>query len=128
MDSLEFSRVEDGQYTITEHNDERLYMIGTMLLDDAVRNGIKKALKFAPELGLDESKDINTVDINVTISPKSMNKIYIKFLEKEHPENVLETDIGIETLLDLIDAYEETVSQEPEIITLTRSQDTFKLT
>lgn len=127
MDSLEFVRIEDGLYTIDEFNDERLYVIGSILLDDATRNGVKSALKFAPELGLGESKDIKTVESKVTISPKSENKVYITFTNTEHKEP-LETDMEIAQLLDLIDAYEDALDEGPETITLTRSQDTFTLT
>jgi len=127
MDKIEFARIEDGLYELVEENDERLVCIGRILQDDAVREAVKHALQYAPELGMEKHKDIETQLYKVKVSPDPVYGLLIKFIDKKEPDTVLETDIRLETLLDLIDAWEEAVDAEPEAISITRTQDTFEL-
>jgi hypothetical protein len=127
MYSIEFARIEDGYYEIIEENDERLFCIGQILLDDDLRAGVKKLLEYAPELGVERHKDFETQIYKMRLSPDPVRGLLIKFVNKEHPDHILETDIQVETLSDLIDSWEAAVDQEPESITITRSQDTFTL-
>ncbi len=125
MYSIEFARIEDGLYEIVEENDERLFCIGQILLDDNLRGGISKALEYAPEVGLEKHQDFETQLYKLRLSPDAAHGLLIKLIDKKDPEHVLETDLEVETLIDLIDAWEDAVSEEPEAITITRVQDTF---
>ena len=127
MNSIEFSRIEDGNYEISNENDQRLFCIGTLLLDDALRECLKKMLRYAPDIGLDKAHECETDSYKIKISPDATYGLLIHFLDKSNPEGHLETDIKIETLLSLIDAWEEAVGVEPESILITRTQDTFNL-
>lgn len=125
MYSIEFARIEDGLYEIVQENDERLFCIGQILLDDDLRGGIKKSLEYAPEIGLEKHQDFETQFYKLRLSPDPAHGLLIKLIEKKNPEHVLETDLEVDTLIDLIDAWEDSVSEEPEAITITRVQDTF---
>lgn len=125
MNHIQFSRLEDGLYEILEENDERLSVIGQLLFDDNLRNGIKAALEYAPEIGLEKRQEFETQLYDVHLSPDPVYGLLIKFIDKKDPERLLETDIKIDTLMDLIDQWEMAVAEEPEIITITRVQDTF---
>ncbi len=128
MYTLEFVRLENGEYTISDDNDQRLYMIGQILLDDALRNGVKKTLEYAPEFGVERRKDIETEQFHVRVSPLNETTCMIIYKDKTEPEEeALQTDMKIETLLDLIDSFENAVEAESESIMMTRSQDNFTL-
>lgn len=128
MDRIEFAHIEGGLYEIIEENDERLLCIGQLLFDDNLREAVHHTLKYAPELGVEKHKEFETQLYKVRLSPDPVYGLLIKLVSKNEPNQVLETDIKISTLLDLIDAWEDAIGQEPETIILTRSQDTFKLT
>lgn len=127
MNSIEFARIEDGLYEIVDENDERLFCIGQILLDDDLRGGIKKALEYASEIGLERHQDFETQLYKVRLSPDPVYGLLIKFIEKHDPEHILETDIQLATFMDLIDAWEDAIDEEPESIFITREQDTFTL-
>jgi hypothetical protein len=127
MDTLEISLLEDGTYEITEYNDERLFLIGQILLNDTLRSGVSHALEYATEFGMDQKKEVETKEILVRISPTSETTIELKFIPKSNPENALETDMNIDDLIDLIDDYEDAVDEQAHAILISREQDTFTL-
>ncbi len=127
MDTLELTRVTNGLYIISNHNDERLFMIGKILLNDAMRKGVKKALTYAPDFGMGRKQEIDTNELKVTLSPKSQTTCIIKLIDTEYPKKELETQMDFQMFIDLINAYEEALFAYPEAITITRVQDTFTL-
>lgn len=127
MHSIEFARIEDGLYEIVDENDERLFCIGQILVDDNLRGGFKKALEYTPETGLERHKDFETKLYHARLSPDTVYGLRIKLVDKQDPERVLETDIKLNTLIDLIDSWENLVLEEPEGIIITREQDTFTI-
>ena len=127
MRRIEFSQITNGLYRITDHNDERLLVIGRILLSDILRNAVKDALKDAPEIGLERHKEIKTEDYQLRISPKDETTIWFKLLTKSDPHRILEIDLRIPKILDIIDAWEDAVDAMPESITITREQDNYTL-
>ncbi len=127
MYTIEFARIEDGLYEIVQENDERLFCIGQILLDDNLRVRIKKSLEYTPEIGLEKHQEYETQLYKMRLSPDPEYGLLIKLFDKSNPEHVLQTDITIDTLMDLIDSWQDAVNEEAESIIITRVQDTFTL-
>lgn len=127
MNMIEFARSEDGTYIIVEDNDERLFCIGQLLADDAIRSTLANALSYAPEIGLEKHLDIETKLYKIRVSPTSQEMLYIKLHDKSNAEFHLETDISVDSLTDLIENWEDALVEDAQSITITRVQDTFFL-
>ncbi len=127
MRRIEFSRIINGLYSITDHNDERLLCIGRILLSDILRHAVKGALQYAPELGMVGHKDVETEEYHLRISSKNQSTVWLKLLTKSNPERVLEIDMRINNILNIIDAWEDAVGAMPESIIMNRKQDTYTI-
>jgi hypothetical protein len=118
---------ESGSYELADYNDERLFCIAQMLINDHLRTAILTALDATLDVGLERHLDLETKQFSLKLSPLTDTKLAITLTEKEEPYRVYETDILLASLLDLIDEWEEAVDGEATSIKITREQDTFEL-
>lgn len=127
MKHITCSEREPGIYDVSDANDERLFCIGQILINDHLRTAVKKALDETLDVGLERHHDLETEEFSLKLSPSTKTELFLTLTEKEEPYRVYETDIALETLLDLIEDWEDAVDGEADTITITRQQDLFEL-
>lgn len=127
MDKLRISYA-NGIYIISDHNDERLNIIGQILVDEKVRNYFYNQIKHLVEILQKEIFKITSSDKKVEFEFKvnENGNMIINVNESIEPHK-LTTDINKNVLKDLIEQYEELLDLETDEIVLTRYQDTFKI-
>ena len=116
MHTLRFTITAHG-YSITDNNNEQLWVIGELLLDKAALHQALQLIKsqqeenFGPRFHLIKQEDIIRID----------------FFNNKKVTAPLTVDIKITTLANLIDYWKTLLEQEPEHIVLTEQQDTYTL-
>ena len=128
MYTLTFSRVAQGNYTISDNNDSRLLCIGSIIVDPVLRKDVKKALYYAAEIGMEQAKQFETALYSLHLHQSDPETIIIKLVQKTGERIPYETDIPLEEFIALVEDYEDAVESDPHTITLTRIQDSFELT
>ncbi|MBA2307580.1 hypothetical protein H0W26_05605 [Candidatus Dependentiae bacterium] len=128
MYTITFSRVAQGNYTISDNNDNRLLCIGSILVDTDLRKRVRKALYYAAEIGLEEAKQFETTLNALHLSQLDPETIIIKLVTQTVPKIHYETDIPLEEFIALIEDYEDAIESDLRTITITRIQDSFELT
>lgn len=118
---------EPGIYDLADINDERLFCIGQILINDHLRTALKNVLEETVDLGLERHHEFETELFSLRLSPSTKTILLLQLTEKKEPYQVYETDIALETLLDLIDEWEDAADGEADIIVITRQQDVFDL-
>lgn len=119
MGFLRFAKEPTGEYFILGHNDEELYVVGELLLDDAVRQIVKDIAN------TDESKTAKSGRFQFKTHPYHL--INIKFQAKGptgEDDRLLEIDIDSLMLEDIIDEWDFFMLTEPTELVLTRRHDT----
>ncbi len=134
MYTLTFSRIAQGNYTISDTNDNRLFCIGSIIVDPVLRKDVKKALYYAAEIGMEQAKHFETglnslnlkqADDDETILIKLTPKVDERAPGERLP---YETDIPLEEFIDLVEDYEDALESDARLISITRIQDSFELT
>lgn len=128
MYTLTFSRVAQGNYTISDNNDSRLLCIGSIIADPVLRKDVKKALYYASEIGMDREKQFETDLYSLHLSQPDPETILIKLVPKTGEKLPYETDIPLEEFIALIEELEDAIELAPHTIIITRIQDSFELT
>lgn len=119
MGFLRFAQEPPGTYFILGHNDEELYVVAELLLNDAARTTAKELLN-----GF-HSHAASSGPFHFKTHPYEL--IDIKFYKKGEgraEDNPLEIDINSIMLDDLIDAWEFYMLSKPTELILTRRHDT----
>ncbi len=138
MYRLRISKFHNGNYIVSDYNDERLRIIGQILADPKVRKFFAKHLEHI-SLGLDKTTyETKSVDNKITFKFKDITDEYDKYklfiTVTEDPndgdpemDHKFETDIEKEMLKDIIDDFEDLISQEVQEIVIVRYQDNFRI-
>jgi len=113
---LRFTRTDD-HYMITDHNDEKLWVLGELLLD-------KEALHQVAQLVASEQEHNFGPKFHIF---KQNPIILIDYLKDKHAEKPLTIEIEQGLLLDIIDYWKTLMEQKPLRIILQRSQDTYTI-
>ncbi|MBA3751911.1 hypothetical protein H0X06_03915 [Candidatus Dependentiae bacterium] len=130
MFTLELSRITPGNYVISNNNDNRLLCIALILSDSVLRNGTKKALYYAAEIGMENHKEFETKLYTLRLHQLDPDTILIKLSYRNSEDEfiVYETDMPLEEFINLIEEYEDAVESDVHTIHITRIQDSFELT
>ncbi len=130
MFTLEFSRTAQGEYSISNNNDNRLLCIALILSDPLLRTGSKKALYYAAEIGMENHKEFQTKIYTLRLHQPDPDTILIKLSYRNSDDEfiVYETDIPLEEFINLIESYEDALEADAQTINITRIQDSFELT
>lgn len=125
---LTMNKLPDGSYMISDHNDERLYMIGLILTDRKVRDEINNYMTHIYGLVPKQTFSVKSSDgdFTVKLEEREDETLFLTIHAKEE-DHVLETDITNNMLSTLIDNMEDLISQDVNEISLTRTQDNFEL-
>jgi hypothetical protein len=119
MGFLRFAKEPTGDYFILGHNDEELYVVGELLLDNEARTIAKKISN------TDESQTAKSGRFQFKTHPYHL--IDIKFLSKgptKDEDHILEIDIDSLMLEDIIDEWDFFMLSKPTELVLTRRNDT----
>lgn len=128
MYTITFSRVAQGNYTISDNNDSRLLCIGYIIVDQNLRKDVKKALYYAAEIGMERPKQFETPLYSLHLSQADPETILIKLTQKTDAKIHYQTDMPLEEFITLIEDYEDAVESGPHTITIVRIQDSFEFT
>ncbi len=133
MFTLTFSLIAQGNYTISDTNDNRLFCIGCIIVDPVLRRDVKKALYYAAEIGMEQAKhfetDLNSLNLKQADDETILIKLTPKIDERAPGERVpYETDIPLEEFINLVEDFEDALESDARLITVTRIQDSFELT
>lgn len=128
MHRLILRRKGNNTYEIIEYNDERLHMIGLILVNPKVREYIKSKLNHLTDVLVDEVMTINNTKETLAFRFRQINeqKLYIN-LEIKGENGLKETDIKNDALRSIIDTFEDFKNKSTNEIEITRYQDTFLL-
>lgn len=129
---VRFSRDNNDKFIISDYNDEQLYVIAQALIHDAGRTELKKILKNVENIESDTYQPIK-YDKSITISILQLDKITV-MLKYEDTQDFneqtkkLNVEIAIDTLEELIQVWQDLITEDSEHIFLTRHEDVYTLT
>ncbi len=123
MGFLRFARENTGTYSIIGHNDEELYVVAELLLNQAARKEVKHLL---------ETVDSHSASSGPFVFKKHpYHLIDIKLFKQGEvldEDNPLEIDIDGVMLEDLIDLWEDYLLSSPTELVLGRRHDSDDIT
>lgn len=132
MNKLTFTLSPSGKYSITDNNDEKLFIISQTLVNESLRNNIKKILNEILWLSEPYNLVSNSEDIiKFYLLKETDNYILLKMVDESKPideTNPKKIDMNCDTFLDIIDEWEDLLIMQPTQIFFKREEDTYIIT
>lgn len=132
MNKLIFTLSPSGKYSVVDNNDEKLFILAQTLINDNIRNNIKKILNEISALEEPYHLLSNKEDtIKFYLLKETDNYILIKVADESKPmdeANPKRIDMNCQTYLDLIEDWEDLMIMEPTQIFFKREEDNYTLT
>lgn len=121
---VKFERLESGAYTIVDHTDERLYLLGELLLDDDIRGFVKTDLEDFPSIKENHPITFHTAQHSkITFERVQEDMLIIKLYNADRSHKILQTDISIDELVNVVEDWEDLAYQEAPQIYVMRQHD-----
>ena len=121
MNYVKLVRTDDGSYLITEIQEQKLFVVAQLLLISQVRKQVGSLLEGFPEFALGQEVTFDFLpEYTITVRRANEEQLVVTLFKKYESaleaDNPLIIDIYINVLIDLIDNYEDLLTEEaPEI-------------